>query len=86
MSGVSELSDVSVPASEERQYTSAKSSILQQQQPTPAGPSMQLGAPQLVQAFHDQRVRQGDSVTFTCQIAGTPKPKVSRRTSKLHVM
>ena len=76
--GISELSDVSITAApEEKQFTKAMANIQQQQhQPAPGVPSRLGGAPTLVQPFHDQRVRQGDSVTFTCLITGTPKPKV----------
>lgn len=77
--GISELSDVSLPVQgePEAQFQAAFASIQQQQQtPSPDMPALAAGAPKLVEAFHDQRVRQGDSVTFTCAITGNPKPKV----------
>ena len=64
-------------APEEKQFTSAMASIQQQQYQPSAGVASRLGgAPTLVEPFHDQRVKQGDAVTFTCVITGTPKPKV----------
>ena len=44
---------------------------------SPDMPTAAAGAPQLIEGFGDQRVKQGDSVTFSCVITGNPKPKVS---------
>lgn len=76
--GISEFSDVSLPEEQAAQFAAARANILQmqQQQPSNQTPSHIGGAPNLVQAFHDTHVKQGDSVTFTCVITGTPKPKV----------
>lgn len=78
ISGISELSDISVP--DDSQFAASRSNILQiqqQQQQQSAAPQSGSRAPQLVEAFHDTRVRQGDSVTLTCIITGNPKPRVS---------
>lgn len=88
-SGISELSDVSVPVlSDERQFTAAMASIQQQQEQQQPVAASGVGAPELIEAFHDQRVRQGDTVTFTCGITGTPKPKVRHYTHphKFYIM
>ena len=63
------------------QFQAAFASIQQQHDTAAASspdmPTAAAGAPQLIEGFGDQRVKQGDSVTFSCVITGNPKPKVS---------
>lgn len=68
---------MSLPEDQVAQFAAARANILQmQEQKAAEPPSHAGGAPNLVQAFHDMHVKQGDAVTFTCTITGTPKPKV----------
>ena len=77
--GQSEPTAAAAPAGS--QFQAAFVSIQQQHDTAAASspdmPTAAAGAPQLIEGFGDQRVKQGDSVTFSCVITGNPKPKVS---------